>query len=578
MAHPSPKRRGLAMIWIMATVIFVILLAAVGYRRWRPSSNAADARILTTLVTKGRFQHDVVERGEVKSSNNVEVRCGVKSRNTAGTAIIEVVPEGTLVAEGDIIAKLDATALEQELVQQRITCNTKEAAMIDARNTFEAAEIAKKEYVEGTFFQEEQTIKGEILIAEENLRRAEEYIKYSERLAARGYVTSQQMEGDRFAVEKAQTELDTAQTKLRVLREYTRPKMMKQLDSDIKSAEALWKSEQSSFDLESSKLADMEQQIQFCTIRAPQAGIVIHANERSMRGDSEFVVEPGTLVRENQVIFRFPDSANMHVLAKINEARVTLVREGMTANVRLDAFGDEIFKGKVTKVSEYPEPSGWFSSQVKEYATEVQILDPPAKIRTGLTAEVTIHVEAVDDAKLVPMQAVIERNRRFYSILREDDTWRAEPLRILASNEKFVMFEGQLEPGQTVALNPRDLLERVKFPDLPPEEVEVATQIPEGPVAAESVPEKLPKSQGRSDRDSAAGAPARQSGGGDPTAIVAMILERADKNKDGKISKDEIPADQAARLAQSDANGDGEIDREELTQGMRRRMSAGNGQ
>ena len=50
-----------------------------------------------------------------------------------------------------------------------------------------------------------------------------------------------------------------------------------------------------------------------------------------------------------------------------------------------------------------------------------------------------------------------------------------------------------------------------------------------------------------------------------------------DKNKDGKISKDEIPADQQARMAESDKNGDGDIERSELEQSIGARMQAGGG-
>lgn len=572
--------RGAVLTW--AVVVFAIVVLAVGasFRSWFPRKGRSEKKVLTTRVEKGPFQHNVVERGEVMSSSNLEIRCGVKSRNTAGTAILEVIPEGTIVKEGDVIAKLDSTALEQELVQQRISCNTKEAAMIDAKNTYEAAEIAKKEYMEGTFFQEEQTIKSEILIAEENLRRAQEYIKYSERLAARGYVTSQQMEGDRFAVEKAQTELETAKTKLRVLREYTKPKMLKQLESDIKSAEALWKSEQSSFELETSKLADLESQIKLCILKAPQSGIIIHANQRSQRGDSEFIVEPGALVRENQALFRFPDSSDMHVLAKINEARVTLVREGMSASIRLDAFGDERFQGLVTKVNEYPEPGGWFSSQIKEYATQIKILEPPPKIRSGLTAEVTIHVESREDVCLMPMQAVVERGGHFFCIVRENERWGPRKITITASNEKFVTYEGDVPAGAEVALNPRELLDQVTLPELP----SVAPPTP-GQVSSTGEPGNRggsplgpggPGPRETGNNPSGGGGPP---GGGsfDPNAIANMIFARLDANKDGSISKDEIPADQTARMTGNDANGDGNISREELVNAIRSRSGGGGG-
>ncbi|MCR9117813.1 MAG: hypothetical protein NXI22_12805, partial [bacterium] len=48
-----------------------------------------------------------------------------------------------------------------------------------------AAEIAYTEYVDGTFLQEEQTILGEIFVAEESLSRSVQYARYSQRLAAK---------------------------------------------------------------------------------------------------------------------------------------------------------------------------------------------------------------------------------------------------------------------------------------------------------------------------------------------------------------------------------------------------------
>jgi multidrug efflux pump subunit AcrA (membrane-fusion protein) len=457
---PTPPAAGAILIWLVLALVLAGVAAAAGMKYFLPSKKPAESSTITCTVTRGVFEHNVVERGEIESASNVDVRCQVKARNSTGTTIIEVVEEGTLVQKGDILVKLDATALEQERVEQKISRNTKEAAMIEAKNQYEAAKIAKKEYTEGTYHQEEQTVKGEILIAEENLRKARQYLTYSERLAARGYVTSQQLEGDAFAVAKAKSDLETATTKLRVLREYTKPKTLKQLESDIKSAEARWKSEQNSFELESTKLADLEEQIKLCTIRAPQAGQVLYANDRSFRGGgSDFVVEPGSLVRENQTILRLPDASQMQVKAKINESRVTLVQPEMPATVRLDALGDATFQGIVTRVNEYPEPGSWFSSQIKEYATFVRILNSPKRIRPGLTAEVTIQVDRVDDAVIVPVQALSEIKRRYYCAVQKGEGWEPREVEITATNSKFVMVASGVEPGEVLAMNPRELLE-----------------------------------------------------------------------------------------------------------------------
>ena len=194
--------------------------------------------------------------------------------------------------------------------------------------------------------------------------------------------------------------------------------MAKQLDSDIKTAEAQWKSEQNSYQLELDKLADIEKEIENCILRAPQAGQVVHANETSRRGDSDFIVEPGAMVREGRVIIRLPDPTQMQVKAKVNESQVTLLRAGMKAKVRLDALGDRLLDGLVTRVNEYPEPSSWYSSQVKEYATFIKINETVDGIKPGLTAEVKIQVTRENDVAQIPVQAIHEHGRKMYCFVK----------------------------------------------------------------------------------------------------------------------------------------------------------------
>ena len=463
-----PPRYGVSVVAV--AVFLVLILGGVGYGIYQvlPRKKSNGPTIITHTVQRGTFAYDVVERGEIESSDNVEVRCEVKAQKNSGLTILEVVDEGTVVKKGDVLVRLDASGLEQDLLQQQIKCNSQEAAMITSRNNYESAVISKKEYVEGTFEQEQQTIQSEIFIAEENLRRAQEYLNYSERLSARGYVTPQQLEGDRFAVLKAKTEVTAAKTKLEVLQEYTKPKMLKQLDSDIKSAEAAWQADQNSHKLELANLQIIEEQIEKCVMRAPQGGQVIHANETSRRGDSEFIVEPGANVREGQAIIRLPNPEAMQVKAKINESQIADLRVGLPATIRIDAYGDTSLRGEVTKVNEYPEPTSWYSSQVKEYASFIKVLDTDdLELRPGLTAEVTIHVAFEKDATLVPIQAIHEHGRTNYCMVKVgEDQWEARKVDIAGNNDSFVMVKSGVVVNDEVALNPRECLDMVTLPEI----------------------------------------------------------------------------------------------------------------
>lgn len=57
-------------------------------------------------------------------------------------------------------------------------------------------------------------------------------------------------------------------------------------------------------------------------------------------------------------------------------------------------------------------------------------------------------------------------------------------------------------------------------------------------------------------------------GGGGGPEMVGQLMQRADANKDGKLSGDELPPFMRERLEQIDTNKDGSVDKTELEAGM----------
>jgi HlyD family secretion protein len=275
-------RRGF-LLWIVAALIAV---GGVGGWWWLAGRDEGgeDKTIVLHEVKREDFKLDVTERGEIESAGVTDVVSEVKTKNTPGVSILRIVPEGTEVKKGDFLVELDASAFTAERTAQQILVNTAQALAVQSQNVYETALIAKEEYLDGTYVQERQTIESTVFVAEENLNRAKEYFEFSKRLAAKGYVNQLQLDADKFAVEKSLKELDAAKTKLKVLDEYTKAKMVKTLDSDIVIAKAKWDSDQKSLDLELEKLAEIDLQISRCTITAPKDGTVTYAHNRENWG------------------------------------------------------------------------------------------------------------------------------------------------------------------------------------------------------------------------------------------------------------------------------------------------------
>lgn len=468
--HAPDGRRGVGVVAALAMLVLVAAAAGGGYWWWNQNrGQKTDKNIILHEVKRDNFELNVTERGEVEAFDVTEVRSMVKSNNSTGNAILRIVPEGTEVKQGDFLVELDSSALQAQRTSQKILVNAAKAAEVEAHNNYDTAVIAKREYLEGTNKQERQTIESELFVAEENLNRAKEYFAYSQKLASKGYVNELQLEADKFAVEKAKKDLDTAKTKLHVLEEFTKPKMLSTLESAILIAKAKWDSGQNSHELELEKLAELDDQIAKCTLTAPQDGIVKYAHVMDGRGDQQFIVEEGTVVRERQAVVRLPNANSMRVNLEVNESLIQYVRPGLPAVISPVGFGDRVLAGKVEKVNQYAEPTGWRQANVKEYKAYVAIDNPPADLRSGMTASVTIRCAEVPDALQVPVQAVYQHGDEFYCFVNNAGKWEARPIVPGPTNDKFFVIESGLNEGDRVSMNPRAYLAQVELPKIAPE-------------------------------------------------------------------------------------------------------------
>ncbi len=485
--HRRIQRGGLTIISI-AAVVALIVAAGGGLWWWADHGDGSnDASIMLHEVKADDFELTVTERGEIEAFDVTDVRSLVKSNNTSGNAILRIVPEGTKVKKGDFLVELDSSALVTQQTTQRIAVNAAKALEVEAKNNYDTAVIAKREYLEGTYLQERQTIESEVFVAEENLNRAKEYFTYSEKLASKGYVNELQLEADRFAVEKANKDLDAAKTKLHVLDEFTKAKMLSTLESAVLIAKAKWDAGQNSYELELQKLHDLDQQVAHCNITAPQDGVVKYAHVNNGRGDQEFIVEEGAIVRERQVIIRLPNADAMRVNLTVNESLVQYIRPGLPASISPVGMGDHVLRGTVDKVNQYAEPTSWRTANVKEYKAFVAIDDPSPDIRTGMTASVTIKCAEVRNTLQVPVQAIYSHGDKFFCFVYDNGRWDARAIKPGPTNDKFFVIESGLNAGDLVAMNPRGYVNQVKLPQLSPEEAQRAVpQVAKGSIQGEA--------------------------------------------------------------------------------------------
>ncbi len=451
MKSPALKSRGFAKTSIVVgCLILGGIVAGTAFLGGDRSSKLRDNE-LTFAAFRADFVSTITESGDVESSSNVEIRCRVRERG--GSAILEIIEEGTMVEQGDFLVQFDDSGFRDEVIEQKIRVATDRAAVIQAKSDLETAQRTLTEFENGQFSQELATYEAEEAFAKETLYRSQQYLQYSENLARKGYVTKAQLEADQFAVIKAQRELDLASSKLKVFREFTQDRMEAELRAEIQKQEANLEASQFTLELSQQRLEYYEGQVAACRIVAPAAGQVVYANEVQGRGESGIVIEEGVNIREGQPVINLPDPDNMQVTTRVNDSKINAVRPGQEAIIRLDTAPETPIRGVVSKVADFPEPRRWSQAPI-EYEVFVDITEKNELIRPGLRAKVEVFVESVPDSVQVPVSSLVERDAAWFVVVKRGNEHELRPVDIGSHNESTVVILDGLDVDEQVLVDP----------------------------------------------------------------------------------------------------------------------------
>ncbi|MBM82380.1 MAG: hypothetical protein CMJ78_17580 [Planctomycetaceae bacterium] len=415
------------------------------------SADAEGEGVALTIhrVVREDFESFVSESGDIESASNVEIRCEVKSEGRAGTAILSIVEEGTRVKKDDLLLQFDDSVIKQLLTQLEIVVATDEKALIQAEAEFTKAEQTLEEYKDGLFLVEKETIEGELFQAQSQFKSAEDVLKHSEKMFRKGFVTQTQLEADTLARDMAERATKAAQTKLKVLEDFTLKKKLSEYEAEIKSQRATVKAAKYTLELSVQRRDEVAEQLKKCKVYAPSAGQVVYAN--NLNRSQKIIIEEGSIIREGQVVIRLPDPSAMQVKARVNDSKINLVKVKNPVSIELDVSPEAPVRGIVSKVNPFPYPRQWHGGPI-EYGCEILILEPPAGLTPGQRAKIKIFVEEQKDVLTIPIQSVIEQSGSHYCLVRNSTgEWMTRKVEIGSNNGSFVIVKEGVTEGEEIA-------------------------------------------------------------------------------------------------------------------------------
>jgi HlyD family secretion protein len=210
--------------------------------------------------------------------------------------------------------------------------------------------------------------------AEAVLQDASATYRRSRLLAKTQYVSQQQLDDHRAALESAQAGLDTKKQMLQLAIKGPR-------EEDIAAARATLDARQAALALARDELADTR-------LHAPSDGVIRNRT-----------LEPGDMAFPGKPVLTLALASPLWVRAYVSETDLGKIAPGMSADVSTDSFPNKTYSGWVGYISPTAEftPKQVQTTELRSklvYQVRVFVCDPQNELRLGMPATVAIALDS----------------------------------------------------------------------------------------------------------------------------------------------------------------------------------------
>jgi multidrug resistance efflux pump len=498
---------------------------------------------LIGAVRRGPMTISVTERAEVEA----ERKKSITNELQWSVIIKEVVPDGTLVQEGDLIIEFECKELEDAIARQKLDLASAENAHLDAveklkmtseqtANKVVKAEAALLEaeanlgrYTEGAWPVQKNDAESAVTLAQKDLALVQQDLDFMLKanempeLKDNQPYSDKQIEAKELEVDRARLSLSKAKSNLDMLIKYDDPKERRRLkmafrdaeldlkvakmeqNSELRRTEGSLQTAKSRLDTTQQELDKMLADAEKLKITADRAGLVIYKTTRHHWQTSDVVVAAGETINRRQQLMIIPDMTSIRIRTNVGESIINQVQPGLAAYVKLDALPGRTFRGTVARVNPVADPQGRWDGNERTYTVMIRVEDREfSTLKPDMTGEAEIILARVDDAIYCPIAGVFSEGDESFAWRLVDGRWVQTPVDVGRVNQSSVEILDGLASGDQVRLAPppgykakvRDKEEESPEPELPAVEETVADD-PQATKPAEGRPQRQQRGAGQ---------------------------------------------------------------------------------
>ena len=148
-----------------------------------------------------------------------------------------------------------------------------------------------------------------------------------------------------------------------------------------------------------------------------------------------------------EMLYQITDLSSVWVVADVFEQDIGLVKTGAKANVKINAYPDKTFEGRITYV--YPT----MKAETRTVPVRIELANPGQLLKPAMFAQVELPVGAKTPVLAVPDSAVIDSGtRRIVLVQVEEGRFEPREVKLGARSENYVEVREGVKEGEQVVV------------------------------------------------------------------------------------------------------------------------------
>ena len=177
------------------------------------------------------------------------------------------------------------------------------------------------------------------------------------------------------------------------------------------------------------------------SVAAPIGGVIAERN-----------VVLGETVEPSKVIFKILDPSVVFVEGDAFEESLRELKVGQSVRIRLASYPDEVFAGKISRLSPTIDP------QKRTLRLWVEVVNPSGKLKPNLFSEMNIVLDGQGEVLAIPTAALISTEGENFVFVEEKGSLRRADVVLGAKDDRYVEVKKGLLPGDHVVTDGKQQL------------------------------------------------------------------------------------------------------------------------